>query len=401
MRESQKLKEKCFTDGHIVINENHSVHVKRLFEIYESDKIKARVYFMNTIESNLTEGRQVVFTKKNGDFEIVNFIKKIRITKENKLISKEKSTFQLKFSDNKFTLITDYHDQKNIAIPPTITNIKKTIYRFEKFYSSKQDILNFLCGRFAWIRFANENRALHETNFNTFINKELFTLKKALRYVYNCPYPAAKLMNDKGFKPKYFKPYIDYISNIESLKEEWIKEELDFLYDCLKMAKALNKKVNASWSYRRLVEENNKWSEILNNIILVDLARKIKVDSLFLDFASFSNYQIIKTTKRLAQEGLSMNHCVGSYLSKIESGCKGIYTLKNHTLELTSRYLKGERILLVVQLVSYGNGKADENIENEVHDSVIKFNKSKLKNKGLDIDIPSDQLDFDSENELL
>ena len=392
MEESQTVIKQFYKDDTIILGEHNSIRVKKLLELHKTDKTKARIYCMNQ-NNNFNNCKLVFLMKKNGDFEIFNFIKKFRVGKENKLTSKEKSTFHLKFSNDKFTLTSDFYGN-NKAILPTIVNIKNTISRFEKFYGSKQNILNFLGSRFSWVRFANENSALHETNLNVFISKKLFTLKKALSYVYKCPYPVAKLLNDNCVTVNDFKPHIPYISNIESLKEDWITEDIDFLDDCLKMAKTLNKKVNASWSFRRLVEEHDKWSKILNNILLVDLARKIEVGPLFLDFACFSNYQIIKTTKRLAQEGLSMNHCVGSYLSKIENGCTGIYTLKNHTLELTSSYFKGERILFVVQLVSYGNSKADENIEKEVHDSVRKFNKSKFKNKPLDFEIPCKELDY-------
>ena len=387
MKESQKVKEKFYKDGHIMLGEHYSSKVKKLYELYESDKFKARVYFMNE-KYDFTNSRLVLFMKVNGDFDIVNFVRTYGISKTNRVYSREKRTFQLKFSKNKFTLIINNRQSRVIA--PTFSNILNEIMHFGSVYpltnESDKEILNLLSERFAWIRFIRENTSLHNISLNTFINKKLFTLKKALKYYFKCPYPVAKLFNDSKTSHNgitYVRHYMDYISNIESLKSSWVNESFDFLYDCLKMAKIVDKKVNASWSDRRLKEEHDKWSKTINDIMFIDCDREMNISKIFLDFEKFSNYKVIKTTKRLAQEGLSMNHCVGSYVSSIENYNCGIYTLNKHTLELKKIWLKGKEILKVGQLVTFSNAAPNETLKKEVIECVNNFNK-KLHDTWLD-----------------
>lgn len=381
MKESQKVKEKFYKDGHVILGEHYSNKVKKLYELYESDKFKARVYFMNE-KYEFENSRLVLFMKDNGDFDIVNFVRKYGISKTNRVYSREKRTFQLKFSKNKFTLIINNRQSRIIA--PTLSNIINEEHIFSSVYDSNdahdpnKEILNLLSERFAWVRFIRENISLHNISLNTFINKKLFTLKKALKYYFKCPYPVAKLFNDSKTSHNgitYVRHYMDYISNIESLKSSWVNERFDFVYDCLKMAKIVDKKINASWSDRRLKEEHDKWSKTINDIMFIDCDREMNISKVFLDFEKFSNYKIIKTTKRLAQEGLSMNHCVGSYVSNIENYSCAIYTLNKHTLELKRSWLKGKEVLRVGQLVTFSNAAPNETLKKEVIECVNNFNK--------------------------
>ena len=384
MKESQKVKEKFYKDGHVMLGEHYSSKVKKLYELYESDKFKARVYFMNE-KYDFVNSRLVLFMKNNGDFDIVNFVRTYGISKTNRVYSREKRTFQLKFSKNKFTLIINNKQSRVIA--PTLSNILNQIMHFGSVYESDKEILNLLSERFAWIRFIRENTSLHNISLNTFINKKLFTLKKALKYYFKCPYPVAKLFNDSKTSHNgitYVRHYMDYISNIESLKSSWVNESFDFVYDCLKMAKIVDKKVNASWSDRRLKEEHDKWSKTINDIMFIDCDREMNISKIFLDFEKFSNYKVIKTTKRLAQEGLSMNHCVGSYVSSIENYNCGIYTLNKHTLELKRSWVKGKEILKVGQLVTFSNAAPNETLKKEVIECVNNFNKESQGDTWLD-----------------
>ena len=375
MKESQKVKEKFYKDGHVMLGEHYSSKVKKLYELYESDKFKARVYFMNE-KYDFVNSRLVLFMKDNGDFDIVNFVRTYGISKTNRVYSREKRTFQLKFSKNKFTLIINKKQSRVIA--PTLSNILNEIMHFGSVYESDKEILNLLSERFAWIRFIRENTSLHNISLNTFINKKLFSLKKALKYYFKCPYPVAKLFNDSKTSHNgiaYVRHYMGYISNIESFKSSWVNESFDFVYDCLKMAKIVDKKINASWSDRRLKEEHDKWSKTINDIMFIDCDREMNISEIFLDFEKFSNYKVIKTTKRLAQEGLSMNHCVGSYVSRIETYSCAIYTLNKHTLELKRSWLKGKQVLSIGQLVTFSNGAPNEILKKEVIECVNNFNK--------------------------
>tara|TARA_Y100001937_G_C7131880_1_gene337932 strand:+ start:2524 stop:3693 length:1170 start_codon:yes stop_codon:yes gene_type:complete len=373
MKESQKVKEKYYKDGHVILGEHYSSKVKKLHELYEADKFKARVYFMNE-RHDFNNSRLVFFMKKNGDFDIVNFVKTYGISKTNRMYSREKRTFQLKFSKNKFTLI-----HLNRVSAPTISNIANKSIGFTETYDLPTDIFGIIGDRFAWVRFISENYSLHNISLNTFINKKLFTLKKALKHALKCPYPVAKMLNESKANHNgisYLKYYMDYISNVESLKPSWVNEKFDLFYDSLKMAKIVDKKVNASWSDRRLKEEHDKWSKIINDVMFIDCDRKLLITQVFKDFTKFSKYKMITTTKRLAEEGLTMNHCVGSYVSTIESGRSAIYVLPGHTFEVTKKWHNGKELLQLGQIVTYGNGKPNEAIKKEVIEAIENFNGS-------------------------
>ena len=379
MKESQKVKEKYYKDGHVMLGEHYSSKVKKLHELYEADKFKARVYFMNE-RHDFNNSRLVFFMKKNGDFDIVNFVRTYGISKTNRMYSREKRTFQLKFSKNKFTLI-----HLNRVSAPTISNIGNKSIGLTETYDLPTDIFAIIGDRFAWVRFVSENHSLHNISLNTFINKKLFTLKKALKHALKCPYPVAKMLNESKTTHNgisYLKYYMDYISNVESLKPSWVNEKFDLFYDSLKMAKIVDKKVNASWSDRRLKEEHDKWSKIINDVMFIDCDRKMNITQVFEDFSKFSKYKIITTTRRLAEEGLTMNHCVGSYVSKIEAGHSAIYVLPGHTFEVTKKWYKGEELLSLGQIVTYGNGKADNKIKKEVVEAIENFNGGRKDNKG-------------------
>ena len=98
---------------------------------------------------------------------------------------------------------------------------------FDSTYESDTEILTLLSERFSWVRFIRENTSLHNISLNTFINKKLFSLKKSLSYYFKCPYPVAKLFNNSKTSHNgiaYVRHYMDYISNIESLKSSWVKK---------------------------------------------------------------------------------------------------------------------------------------------------------------------------------
>ena len=376
MKESQKVKEKWYKDGYTLLTESNSPKVDKLFEIYAEDKYKARIYFMND-SSGFTRQRLVLFTKKNGDFDIVLFSRIFGISKTNKMYNRESRLYQLKYSKNKFTLISRGHKGGSNFTPPTYSNIENKGYTLG--IDARKIIRTILSNRFAWFRFIAETSPLQNISLNTFINKKLFTLKAALRHYYNCPYPVAKkILNSqrKASVVNNIKFYMDYIDNIESLKEEWLGEEFYRLYDALKMAKTLDKKVNASWTTRRLKEEHDKWAKIITDVMFIDGDRPMAINDMFKKFAEFSGYKMLTTTKEMAHEGKRMNHCVATYVGKVENGLSGIYTIDDYTLELTKGWDSETRttILHINQFRGYSNCDAPGYLLIRVKKKLWEFN---------------------------
>ena len=69
MKESKKVKEKYYKDEHVILGKHNSGKVEKLYELYEEDKFKARVYYMNE-KVGFTNSRLVLFLNKNGDFSL-------------------------------------------------------------------------------------------------------------------------------------------------------------------------------------------------------------------------------------------------------------------------------------------------------------------------------------------
>jgi len=299
------------------------------------------------------------------------------------MYNREIRLYQLKYSKNKFVLISRGHKGGSSFTPPTYSNIENKGYMLG--IDARKIIRTILSNRFAWFRFIAETSPLQNISLNTFINKKLFTLKAALRHYYNCPYPVAKkILNSqkKASVVNNIKFYMDYIDNIESLKEEWLEKEFHRLYDALKMAKTLDKKVNASWTTRRLIEEHDKWAKIITDVMFIDGDRPMAIHDMFKKFAEFSGYKILTTTKEMAHEGKRMNHCVATYVGKVENGLSGIYTIDDYTLELTKGWDPETMTtkLHINQFRGYSNCDAPKDLVIKVKRKLWEFNNKKQSN---------------------
>ena len=98
----------------------------------------------------------------------------------------------------------------------------------------------------------------------------------------------------------------------------------------------------------------------------------------FLDFSKFSGYEIITTTKGMAYEGKKQNHCVASYVNKVENGSCGIYKVNEYTLEVVWTYFNGKSVLKINQLRGYSNKSAPKYLEDEILAKIITFNSEEL-----------------------
>jgi hypothetical protein len=397
-KEEKKLYPEWFEENHVVLDEMNSPKVNKLFDYYEKDRYLARVIYMND-SSGYENWKTILFTEKNGHFSIVVFRRKFGISISNRIYSHEKRVLTLTYN-GKFWLINNNNSNRGKSVTQaTLNNLRMSMPHYGRGnHSVIEIILNKLQERYGWLRFIREGDILLNVSLNTIVDKKLFSLKKALQHQYKVPLPVAKMLKKYStnvYLVETFKFHLPYIENVESLKEEWLKdsEVLGILYDTLKLAKTLDKKVNCSWSTRRLKEEHDKWSKILTDIIFIDGDREMVINKTFLDFSKFSGYEIITTTKGMAYEGKKQNHCVASYVNKVENGNCGIYKVNEYTLEVVWAYFNGKRVLKINQLRGYSNKSAPKYLEDEVLAKIITFNseelntvidESSLKNGGWD-----------------
>lgn len=370
-RKERKLFPERFETKYTLLGESKSPKVDKLYEIYGKDPYKARIIFMND-SHGYKNHRYVLFTEKNGDFSLVHFRRKFGISKTNRIYHREVRVTTITYTKKKFYV------KRN-------RNIRQLTYHQLMMGESGEFntlVKDYLRERFSWIRFMEEHQIGHDLSFGTIMTNKLFNLKAMMKHVYKMPYPQAKLvhkhLNHMGNfdATRLLVWYKEYYKNIESLKESWLTDKTMFGYleDTLKLAKTLDKKVNLSWSDKRLKEEHDNMSELITDVVYIDGDREMSIDKRYLAFAEFTGYNILKTTKQMAMEGKRQKHCVATYVNDVECGRSAIYQLGHWTLEVCKRIYKSKYILTIGQLRGFDNDPAPPSVLDSVTKQLIKFN---------------------------
>jgi len=346
--------------------------VDTLFRIYAKDKFKARVYYMNDDSHIFKSTRLVVFDEPNGDFDIVQFVRKYGISKTDKMYNRESREFSIMKRANKFY----YKSGKNIK-PLVFANLLSC--------QNSNIVITEMIKRLPWLRYLTEHNVIHSTSLSTIYSKKLFSLDKALRYQYKVPLPCAKILYEltkSDSRVIYLRFYVEYMINIDNLHNTLPKYDFGLFYDTVKMAKTLNKKVNCSWSAKRLKLEHDTWAREITDVVFIDGDRELSISEKYLDFSEKSGFKILKTSKEMAHEGRVNNHCVATYISKVENGSCAIYHIDGYTLELRHKWVKGNLELIIGQFRGYKNCEAPKELYDLVISELYKCNKSVYKDLG-------------------
>jgi hypothetical protein len=142
------------------------------------------------------------------------------------------------------------------------------------------------------------------------------------------------------------------------------------------MAKTLDKRVNCSWSTKRLKDEHDKWSKEITDIVFTENDRKLTLAQIYLDFAESSGFKILQTTKEMNLEGRRQSHCVATYVKKADGGNCAIYSISDYTLELTKSWINNytKQVLQITQFKGYKNCEAPQELYDMVKSELVKFN---------------------------
>jgi len=348
-----------------------SARVNKLLSVYGKNPYLARVLYFNDRSEYFTK-RLVLFTQENGDFELVYYKRSYGISVTNKRYSHEKKVSSIIYKGKKFYAIITNGDRTKLV---QLTFGSLLNFKSEFNYGGIKDVtetfFSDLKKRFTWLRFVEENRALHNLSFNSIIKYKLYNLNDALRHIYGVPLTVIKeiLKNDNSRDNlRLWKINKPYLSNIENLKSEFLSNHL--FYDTLNMARILDKRVNCSWSLKRLALEHDKWSkEITNTLIELEPLEDLKILNIYHDFAKFSGYKLLLTNKEVMHEGMVQRHCVATYISKINSGYCAIYHIDGYTLELRSNGMN----LVIYQFRGKYNVNAPDELYDSVKDMINKF----------------------------
>ena len=378
-----------------LIQERKSPDIDKLFDVYRLDPKKARILYFNN-RSAYTSGRVVMFKEDNGDFSIVSFTRIVGISKTNRIYTREKREQSIIYKGNKFYY--SYNTRVKRVTQLTYGGLKSFIGSISGWSESDtHPIMKAMIKKFTWIRFIAEESLLHGTAFNSIVRYKLYNRNNALKHIFKAPLPVI------NFLKLYFKDYSstdtmkiwkemqDVLINPENLKSEVFQHHL-FRDTCL-MARTLDKKINCSWSLKRLTQEHDNWSrEITNTVLEFEIERILNVNPIFKKFGVTVGYNLLGTNKQLLHEGMTQKHCVGTYIDRVDKGSVGIYHISGHTLELGFGILnkfqflgEGEnnktnnKYLNIVQFRGRFNKSAPEELNSIVQAAVTTFNKGLAK----------------------
>jgi PcfJ-like protein len=389
-----------------LISEHKSLELNGLLETYKKDKQLARVMFFNGSRNIYFIDRHCLFEYGNGDFQFTKFNKRFGISITSKVYTSEKNEVSIYYTKKRL-----WYKRGKVLKPLTLSLLTSFISEFEGKYGNdvyESIVYKYLSERFHWLKTLNECENINSISLNTIITKKLHKMYDIYKLIYgDLPKNIIKLMMDvnmynvlsnHGNPQKLWKMMLRYIDKPENLNAD-ILSDVNIFYDTCKMAITLDRKVNAKWNKKRLIQEHNDWSREISNILLKnEKERDLRIREVYLRFGESSGYRILSTNVDMLSEGILKRHCVGTYIDRVESGECCIYSVDGYTLQIklgsihnlpinNSNLIKNkisiddyQSILYIAQFKGIHNCNAPKELIDEVNDKIINF-MSDLSNK--------------------
>jgi hypothetical protein len=329
-----------------ILKEGPKRDVDELFRIYKDDPFKARVKFYNKGKGYFNFTRLVLFEFGEKDFEITEFQTSFGISVTNRIYSSQKKVATISFKNGKFWYVNNMTKVKKI-LPLNYSSLEHFIQSSEhatlnkssfSLSKSKSKILEFMHTRFPWIQMLSESRISYATTFNVVYSKKLFGMKDLHRYIMNSPNNVIEQVLSSRYlnnvqSIKQWKTDMKYLDGVEHLTSDFINSE--YFHDTLRMAKTLGRKINCRWGVKRLKEEHDNWSREITRIVLdCEIEYALNIRPIFKAFADFSGYKLLTTNKDMLHEGMLQNHCVGTYIDRVDRGECAIFHVEGYTLQV-------------------------------------------------------------------
>ena len=368
------LEEKGELKQYTLFREVKSQKLDWLLDAYKQDPYKARVLFFNSNPDCSIE-RDVCFERTDGSFEICCFRRRFSMTKTNKIYSRETKVKSLIYKNKKLYFKIG-------------TSLKHAMYTDISAHFGFA--LDFLNKKFTWLRNIKENRFCHNISLSSVMTYKLFNADKILKHLYNVPTPVIKVLTEdynqvgqiydsNAYITKFdWKRIRPFLINVENLKIEHFKNHL--FRDTIEMAIKLDRKVNCSWSEKRIKLEHDAWAKELRKIMLeFEPVIQLKPHRIFEDFENFTGYNLLRTNHELIEEGHRQDHCVAGYGNSVSNGNCGIYQVSGYTLEVNYRvdymnsYEKNKK-LFYGQLRGLRNCSAPKELDDTVKNYIEAFN---------------------------
>jgi hypothetical protein len=323
-----------------LLAEEKSKKVDKLRELYLADSHKARVVYFNN-KGGYTTKRLVRFERPDGTFEIILFQNRFGISTTNKWFSFEKKIKSIIYKGGMFYyMINDGRIKQFVQLTYASLLLFNSEWSHADRKQNTHTLKQYFHGKFTWLRFIEENPILQGNALNTFVRNKLYSYNAAVKHFFKAPLPVVKVLiaasgprHDIEKLVKVWAEMRKIMVNIENLYPEMLKDGL-FMDSC-KMAGVLGKKINASWSLRRLKEEHDDWAkEITDTLFDVQDLKQLRIRNVYRDFSDKYGYKLLETNKELYIEGLLQKHCVGTYPSKVDNGDCAIFHLDGFTAEI-------------------------------------------------------------------
>lgn len=320
------------------------VEFKRL---YEQDRFKARVI---CFEKKPYEEVVNYNNVKPGTFQIFETVKSYGVSVSMKMFAHYKDKVKFIVSPGSFYL------SDHSKIFPISVNFIPDKY------------LSIFIEHYPWIRFLKDEN-LNTLQLNQVVKNKLYSLEKALRFLYKCNYPSALIIR-KYLTVQEFKEVRKALINIDNINEEILKDD-NILKDTCHLAFIMNEKVNSAWSEKRLKQEHDRLSVEYTSIIMDSTNRPLNIHPAIIDALPYIDGDLIPDLKSLAIEGKTQKHCVASYSTDIDNGRCAIFKIKEYTGEIRIM----NHTLVLRQLRGRFNKDAPEDLKQSVQDRLNMFNK--------------------------
>lgn len=337
-------------------------------KVFEQDVKKARIFSLNR---EIKVHETVFFDKGIDNFQIIEQTIKYGVSVTLKRYSRKTINRKLSVNKNKF-----YTTVGRKTIPAKLTNLNS-------------DEKKIFLKRFPWAQFIIDFKI--NLPLNTIYKHKLFNVKKAISYIYKCQY-TEKLKNlhmggyfnfytedDQSSRKmtKYMfikKKIVDRFINLHLVNTE-LFADFEYLMDCSKMAESLDRKLDASWSNKRLTQEHDEMSNIITNVLFEMNNEPLNIRQVYIDFNEFIGGGILKDTKSMSVEGIKQRHCVATYVNDVNSGMCAIFHIEGFTLEVKQPAWMSKIDLRLSQFLGYLNKPAPQELKDKVNNLINNFNK--------------------------
>jgi hypothetical protein len=366
---------------HTILYESDKDSVNELIRVYKEDPFKARVKFFNSGTHSCSFDRLVLFEFDNGDFQICSFTNRFGISITNKMYSTQKKNLSIIYKNNKLW----FTDGK--VRPLCHNNLVSFISSQENIFGgidkikAESVIYKFFMGRFHWFRTVSENYVTYSISFNKVITDKLFSLNDMVKVSLGVNNKIANIIISsenvgnliRYNSVKFWKSLIPYMHNLNFLTVEML--DSNYFVDTCRMAKTLGRKVNCKWSLRRLKEEHDNWAKEITRIVLeCETEYDLKIKDIYKKFADYSGFKLLRTNKDMLAEGMIQNHCVGTYIKKVQDGKCAIFHIEGCTMEAIVQNINGKVRLYNYQFRGRYNSSAPDVLNDMVNGVIERFN---------------------------